>query len=177
MHLTAEDFQSLIHSMGHLGKRQHSDKRKNFRIRTDARATILPLADGRPHTLLTVDVIDVSRMGIAIIAQMPFDPGQQFILCLTFSDLQKTRPILCGVRRVDQISTNEYRMGCEFLEATQPDVPTDAIARGLKKHQAAALAAELKRLEEGDEDSEPAEPQAASPSPISKIAATFFGKR
>jgi PilZ domain len=146
MQLSLEDYQSLLQSIRPLGARRPSDKRKHFRIDTDARVTIVPLELGQRPRPFSIAVTDVSRMGVRLARDVPLKIGQQFILCLTMDDPARTRPVVCIVRRVDPHPRLGFVMGCEFTDSGRTPVRTDAIVDGLENFQAELFEADAVEL-------------------------------
>jgi hypothetical protein len=142
MPLTIEEFETLFQYFAPPGKRDHSDKRVHWRVQTNVRATIIPLASGKPLEPLIVRVIDASRRGVRFVHTCKLSLGDQFLLCLVSANFKHTRAILCAVRRCESGAPGSFKIGCEFLDSGEPVMPTDSVMRGLKQFQKQADAAE-----------------------------------
>jgi hypothetical protein len=168
MQLSLEDYQSLLQSIRPMGARRQSDKRKHLRIGTDARVTIVPLEIGERPRPFSIQITDVSRMGVQLARDVPLKVGQQFILCLTMEDPARTRPVLSIVRRVDPHPRLKFVMGCEFTDGSRAPIRTNAIVEGLEDFQA--------ELFEADAVEMGFEPRRRKRGVIKKLAGLFGAK-
>lgn len=145
MQLSAEEFHSLLLSVGPLGARRTGEKRLFIRVNADSMVTIIPLGPGQPSPQ-QVHVIDISRRGVCIQRDQVMDPGCQFILCLSLDGGKKTQTVLTVVHRAQELPRGGHEMGCEFIGSIQSAVPSDHVLKGLKKFQTALFTADLEMV-------------------------------
>jgi hypothetical protein len=134
MQLSVEDYKSLVDWVQPEHKRADNERRCNPRVNIRASVTVILLSDEESRPIQVI-VVDVSRTGLGFRTKIHHKIGDQFLLCMTRSSGNKTRAIICEVKRVSPLPNGEFQVGCSYIENMHVELPPDEIFDGLSSFE------------------------------------------
>jgi hypothetical protein len=113
MDLTAEEFASIVQSLGGIDPSKAHEKRRAARVEYSGFVDVLVCADDSTGSPIRTQVVDLSSRGIALALPQPLQSGDQFIVQFPQYPRQQVR-ILCTVAHCRKQSDTNFAIGAEF---------------------------------------------------------------
>jgi hypothetical protein len=113
MDLTAEEFASIVQSLGGIDASKAHEKRRAARIEYTGFVDVLVCTDGGTGMPIRTQVVDLSSRGIALTLPQSLQSGDQFIVQFPQYPKRQVR-ILCTVAHCRKQSDTQFAIGAEF---------------------------------------------------------------
>ena len=113
MDLTAEEFASIVQSLGNIDPSKAHEKRRAARIEYSGWVDVLVCADGSSGAPVRAQIVDLSSRGIALTLPQPLQGGDQFIVQFPQYPNRQVR-LLCTVAHCRKQSDTQFGIGAEF---------------------------------------------------------------
>ena len=113
MDLTAEEFASIVLSLGGVDPTNAHEKRRAARVEYTGFVDVLVCAEGSTGNPIRTQVVDLSSRGIALALPQPLQSGDQFIVQFPQYPKRQVR-ILCTVAHCRKQSDTQFAIGAEF---------------------------------------------------------------
>ena len=113
MDLTAEEFASIVQSLGAVDPTGAHEKRRAARVEYSGFVDVLVCADGSTGAPIHTQVVDLSSRGLALSLPQPLQSGDQFIMQFPQYPKRQVR-ILCTVAHCRKQSDAQFAIGAEF---------------------------------------------------------------
>lgn len=113
MDLTAEEFASIVQSLGGVDASKAHEKRRSARIEYSGYVDVVVCADGSTGAPIHTQVVDLSSRGIALTLPQALQSGDQLIIQFPQYPKRQVR-ILCTVAHCRKQSETQFAIGAEF---------------------------------------------------------------
>ena len=100
------------------GARQAERREPRWRLLADVPVGRYGMVDG---ALRTVQLHDLSAVGVCIVTSQQFAVGDRFVIYLPWSDNEHV-PLVCAVKTARVRSDGRFRVGAAFMESSDPNL-------------------------------------------------------